>query len=61
MQAIKRIFRYLKGMVTLGFIYSSANQSLYFQDYYDTDYTSDIASTKSTTGYLFILAGGPIM
>jgi hypothetical protein len=28
-QAIKRIFRYLKGTVILGLIYSSANQSLY--------------------------------
>jgi hypothetical protein len=61
MQVIKRIFRYLKGTVILGLIYSSANQSLYLQGYCDADYTGDIASAKSTTGYLFMLAGGPII
>jgi hypothetical protein len=60
-QAIKRVFRYLKGTVTLGIIYFPANQSLYLQGYYNTDYAGDIASAKSTTGYLFMLAGGPIM
>jgi hypothetical protein len=60
-QAIKRVFRYLKGTVTLGIIYSSANQSFYLQGYCDTDYAGVITSAKSTTGYLFILAGGPII
>jgi hypothetical protein len=55
-QAIKRVFRYLKGTVTLGIIYSAANQSLYLQGYCDADYAGDIASAKSTTGYLFSLA-----
>jgi hypothetical protein len=60
-QAIKRVFRYLKGTVTLGIIYSSAYNSLYLQGYCDADYAGDLATAKSTTGYLFVLAGGPIM
>jgi hypothetical protein len=60
-QVIKRIFRYLKGTITLGIIYSSANQSLYLQGYCDADYAGDIASAKSITGYLFILASGLII
>jgi hypothetical protein len=60
-QAIKRIFRYLKRTVTLGIIYSSANQSFYLQGYYDADYAGDITSAKNTTSYLFMLAGGPII
>jgi hypothetical protein len=60
-QAIKRAFRYLKGKVTLGIIYSAANQSLYLQGYCDADYAGDIASAKNTTSYLFILASGPII
>jgi hypothetical protein len=60
-QAIKRIFRYLKGTVTLGIIYFSAYNSLYLQGYYNADYTGDLATTKRTTGYLFVLAGGPII
>jgi hypothetical protein len=60
-QAIKRVFRYLKGTVTLGIIYSSAYNSLYLQGYCDADYAGDLATAKSTTGYLFVLAGGPII
>jgi hypothetical protein len=60
-QAIKRVFRYLKGTITLGIIYSSANQSFYLQGYCDADYAGNIASAKSTTSYLFMLAGGPII
>jgi hypothetical protein len=60
-QVIKRVFRYLKGTVTLGIIYSLANQNFYLQDYCDADYAGDITSAKSTTGYLFILASGPII
>jgi hypothetical protein len=55
-RVIKRIFRYLKGIVTLGIIYSLANQSFYFQGYCNADYAGNIASAKSTTSYLFILA-----
>ena len=61
MQAIKRVFRYLKGTITLGITYSLANQSPYLQGYYNANYASDVSITKSTTGYIFILAGGPII
>jgi hypothetical protein len=60
-QAIKKVFGYLKKKVTPGIIYSAANQSLYLQGYCDADYAGDIASAKNTTSYLFMLAGGPII
>jgi hypothetical protein len=60
-QTIKKVFRYLKGTVILGIIYSSAYNSLYLQGYCNADYTGDLATAKSTTGYLFVLAGGPII
>jgi hypothetical protein len=60
LQAIKRVFGYLKGTISLRIIYS-LNQSLYLQGYCDTDYTRDVSTTKSTTGYIFILAGSPII
>jgi len=61
LQAIKRVFGYLKGTITLGITYSLANQSPYLQGYYNANYASDVSITKSTTGYIFILAGGPII
>ena len=60
-QAIKRVFGYLKGTITLRITYSLANQSPYLQGYYDIDYTGDISTAKSTTRYIFILARGPII
>jgi hypothetical protein len=59
-QAIKRVFGYLKGTTSLGITYS-ANQSPYLQGYCDADYAGDTSTAKSTTRYIFILAGGPIM
>ena len=59
--AIKRVFGYLKGTITLGITYSLANQSPYLQGYCDVDYVGDISTVKSTTGYIFILTGGLIM
>ena len=61
LQAIKRVFGYLKGTITLGITYSLANQSPYLQGYCDADYAGDVSTAKSTTGYIFILAGGPII
>jgi hypothetical protein len=45
----------------LGVIYSKNNYYYYLQGYCDADYAGDIISSKSTTGYIFYYAGGPIM
>ena len=58
--AIKRVFRYLKYSIFLGIIYLN-NNNYYLQGYCDADYAGDIISSKSTTGYIFYYAGGPIM
>lgn len=57
--AIKRIFRYLKGTSTYGIQYNpSALGKL--TCYCDANFAGDQQDFKSTTGYLFTFAGGPI-
>ena len=60
MQAIKRIFRYLKRTTSLKIVYS-LNQSPYLQGYCNADYAGDVFTAKSTTRYTFILASSLIM
>ena len=55
----KRVLRYLKATKDYRIIYIN-NSSNYISGYYDSDYASDTLSAKSTLGYVFILAGGPI-
>jgi hypothetical protein len=56
--AIKRVLRYLKATVDYEITYSS-NLSPYTSGYVDSDYAGDIATAKSTSGYIFFIAGGP--
>jgi hypothetical protein len=59
--AIKRVLRYLKGTKELGIIYSKENEaSHYIKGYCDADYAGDSSNFKSTSGYVFFLANGPI-
>jgi hypothetical protein len=55
----KKILRYLKGSKELGITYQ-ANTDLYIKGYCDSDYAGDIPTAKSTSGYIFFLANGPI-
>ena len=55
----KRVLWYLKATKDYRIIYTN-NSSNYISDYCDSDYTGDTLSAKSTLGYVFILAGGPI-
>ena len=57
-QAVKRIFRYLKGTVNTGIIFKKCN-TYQLQGYADADYAGDTASARSTTGYIFV-TNGPI-
>ena len=61
--AIKRIFRYLKGTRHLGITYSNQKKpnDLDIIGYCDADYAGDIASAKSTSGYIFYIANAPFM
>ena len=49
----------MKATKDYGIIYTN-NSSNYISGYCDSDYAGDTLSTKSTLGYVFILAGGPI-
>lgn len=58
---IKRVIRYLIGTTNYGILYSKQNGSKSaLVGFSDSDYAGDRATRRSTTGYLFKLAGGPI-
>ncbi|KAG6578252.1 Integrase catalytic core protein [Phytophthora cinnamomi] len=57
--AVKRIFRYLQGTKSHG-IRFSPGKDIDFQGYSDADWAGDLSDRKSTSGYLFQVAGGPI-
>ena len=57
-QAVKRIFRYLKGTVKLGIAYSR-RKTEYF-GYSDADFAGDLDDRKSTSGYCFVFGDGAV-
>ena len=57
--AVKRIFRYLQGTTSHGIRFKS-NGDLNFMCFSDADWADDITDRKSTSGYIFTLAGGPV-
>lgn len=60
-KAAKRVMRYLKGTRDLGIKYGlSDSDSLILEGYCDADWANDKDTRRSTTGYLFKLAGGSI-
>jgi hypothetical protein len=60
----KRILRYIKATKEYGITYYNTkynnNSSSYISGYCDSDYADDISTAKSTLGYIFFIAGGPI-
>ena len=59
--AVKRVFRYLKGTLNLGIEYNKdAVQGQELVGYSDADYAGDRDNRRSTSGFVFMLAGGPI-
>jgi hypothetical protein len=59
--AVNNVFKYLSKTKDLGIIYTKEDNISYLSGYCDADYAGDIASAKSTNGYIFYLAKGPIM
>ncbi|KAL0451880.1 UNVERIFIED_CONTAM: Retrovirus-related Pol polyprotein from transposon TNT 1-94 [Sesamum latifolium] len=59
-EAVKWIFRYLKGTVGHGIIFGSQQNDPLVVGYVDSDYAGDLDDRRSTTGYVFTLGGGPI-
>lgn len=58
--AVKRIFAYLKGTSGYGVKYQGSENASDLVGFSDTDYAGDLETWRSTTGYIFQLAGGPI-
>lgn len=67
-KAVVHVFRYLRGTIQLGIVYSGedfntvAGQRSFElpQSHVDADWAGDRNTRRSTTGYIFKLAGGPI-
>ncbi|POM58553.1 mitochondrial protein [Phytophthora palmivora] len=57
--AVKRIFRYLQGTKSHE-IRFSPGKDIDFRGFSDADWAGDLSDRKSTSGYLFQVAGGPI-
>lgn len=66
--AVVHVLRYLKGTVDLGIIYSgkitskiNGHESFALPlSHCDSDWAGDRSTRRSTTGYVFMLAGGPV-
>jgi hypothetical protein len=61
-QAAKWILRYILGTVDVGLKFERVNSGLdqILVGYVDSDYAGDLDKRRSTTGYVFTLAGGPV-
>lgn len=58
-EAVKTIFRYLKGSRDQGITYGGQDKLL-VEGYLDSDWAGDKDSRKSTSGFIFMLNGGPV-
>lgn len=57
--AVKRIFRYLKGTIDYKLSFSQENSDG-LCEFCDSDWGSNVNDRKSFTGYVFMFHGGPI-
>ena len=57
-KTVKRILRYLKGMVDYRLCYQ--DQDLQLKSYIDADWEGDLDKRKSTSSYVFLLGNGAI-
>ncbi|CAL1409608.1 unnamed protein product [Linum trigynum] len=60
MLAAKRVLRYLKGTLGYGVLYIREAGEESLQGFTDSDYAGDVDDRKSTSGYVFFLAGGAV-
>ncbi|KAL1556436.1 Retrovirus-related Pol polyprotein from transposon TNT 1-94 [Salvia divinorum] len=58
-QAVKRIFRYLRGTSDVGLIYGGDTHCS-VTGYSDSDYAGDVDGRRSMTGYVFTLGGSVV-
>lgn len=60
-RTVKRIISYVAGTIEYGIEYKSGGSNLILQGYSDADFAGDVETRRSTTGYMFELAGGPVI
>jgi hypothetical protein len=58
--AVKRIFAYLAGTPYHGLHFKSSNQPV-IKGYTDADFARDQDTRRSTTGYIYLYHGGPVV
>jgi hypothetical protein len=58
--AVKWIFRYLRGTTDYGITFVRQKSDLSVVGYVDANYVGDLDDRRSTMGYVFTLTGGPI-
>ena len=62
-EAVKRILKYLKGTKERGIVYGGGGadiDNLTIEGYSDSDWAGDKSSRRSTSGFIFMLNGGPV-
>lgn len=60
-QAVKWILRYILGTVDVGLVFQQDDSICqHVVGYVDSDYAGDLDKRRSTTGYVFTLARGPV-
>jgi len=55
---IKRILKYINGTLDVVLCYGGSKFTI--RGYIDSDFVGDLEKRKSTTGYVFIIAGGAV-
>ncbi|XP_057528050.1 secreted RxLR effector protein 161-like [Amaranthus tricolor] len=58
-QGVKRIFRYLRGTTDISLVYGNGKKFL-VTGYSGSDYTADVDTRRSMTGYVFTLGGSMV-
>jgi hypothetical protein len=59
-QAVKRLFRYIRGTMDYKLIYGPSSHPANFITYSDADYAGDPDTAKSTTGYALLMGGAAV-
>lgn len=62
-EGVKRILKYLKGTKDRGIVHGGDGKEgdkLTIEGYSDSDWASDKTSRRSTSGFIFMLNGGPV-
>jgi hypothetical protein len=61
-EALKRVLRYLRGTINLGIEFNAPDPTMESKlyGYSDSDFAADLNNRRSTSGFIFLLNGGPI-